>query len=72
LANLTGKTMDTWQDDAAAMNDKEPFSVEAQYASLMPEVKKDSDSENQTPRGIALIGAAMLGAAGFLRWKGMV
>ena len=71
LTALTGKNIDNWQDDAATKNDEEDV-VEAQYATLLPEVKQEQDRENNTHAGIILMSMVMLGSAGFLRWKGFI
>jgi hypothetical protein len=51
--------------------------VSAQYASLLPQVKVDADSHREEnkesmPVGILLLGAAMVGGAGVMRWKGII
>ncbi len=71
LTALTGKNIDTWQEDATAANDEEDV-AEAQYASLVPQVKEEMEHENNSPVGILLMSAVVLGSAGFLRWKGFV
>ena len=71
LTALTGKNIDTWQDDATAANDEEEV-AEAQYANLLPEVKEEMERENNSPIGILLMSAVVLGSAGFLRWRGYV
>ena len=71
LTALTGRNIDNWQDDAAAINDEEK-DPEAQYANLMNEVKADMAKENNSPVGLLVIGAVMIGAAGLMRWKGIV
>jgi len=71
LTALTGKNIDNWQDDASVKNDEEK-EPEAQYASLLNEVKADMARENNTPVGLLVIGVVMLGAAGLMRWKGVV
>lgn len=72
LTSLTGKNIDTWQEDASAKNDEEDV-ADAQYANLIPQVKEEMEREtNNFPAGILLISAVMLGSAGFLRWKGFV
>jgi hypothetical protein len=68
---LTGKNIDDWQETASAMNDESPV-VEAQYASLVTEIKADMAKDNNTPAGLLLVGALMIGTAGLLRWKGVV
>ena len=71
LTALTGKNIDTWQDDATAKNDEEDV-AEAQYATLLPEVKGEMGRENRSPAGIILMSVVALGSAGFLRWRGFV
>ena len=71
LTVLTGKNIDNWEEAAAAKNDEEDI-AEAQYANLIPEIKQDMKNENNSPVGILLISAVMLGSAGLLRWKGLV
>ena len=71
LTALTGKNIDTWQDDATAANDEEDV-AEAQYINLLPEVKEEMEKENNSPIGILLMSAVVLGSAGFLRWRGYV
>lgn len=72
LSTLTGKTIDNWQEDATSKNDEEDV-ADVQYANLLPEVKEQMERESgNSPAGILLIGAVMLGSAGFLRWKGVV
>jgi hypothetical protein len=71
LTALTGKDIDTWQDDASAKNDEEDV-ADAQYATLLPQVKQEMEREDHSPSGIILTSMIMLGGAGFLRWKGFV
>jgi hypothetical protein len=71
LTALTGTNINNWQDDATAANDETPVAA-AQYASLLPEVKKETDSEKTLPGGVILLSALVLGGAGFMRWKGFV
>jgi len=71
LTALTGKDINTWQDDAAAANDEEDVS-DAQYATLLPQVKEEMERENHSPAGMILMGMVLIGGAGFLRWKGFV
>jgi hypothetical protein len=71
LTVLTGKSIDNWQEDASAKNDEEDV-VEAQYASLIPEFKEEMAANNNSPVGILVISAVLLGSAGVLRWKGFV
>ena len=71
LAALTGRDINNWQDDAAAVKDEEAV-ADAQYATLLPQVKDEMERENHSPAGMILMGIALLGGAGFLRWRGLV
>jgi hypothetical protein len=71
LTVLTGTNINNWQDDATAKNDEETI-AEAQYATLLPEVKKETDNQKSLPGGMILLSALVLGGAGFMRWKGFV
>ena len=71
LTTLTGRNIDNWQDDATAKNDEEDV-AEAQYASILPEVKEEMQKKDRSPSGIIWMSLFVLGGAGFLRWKGVV
>ena len=71
LTALTGTNINNWQDDATARNDEET-NVAAQYATLIPQVKEEAENKEQVPVGIVVFAAAMLGAAGLMRWKGLI
>jgi hypothetical protein len=76
LTVLTGTNINNWQDEATAKNDEET-NVQAQYATLLPQVKDGSDSHREEnketmPAGIILFAVAMLGGAGLMRWKGII
>ena len=71
LTALTGKDIDSWQEDATAKNDEEDV-AEAQYQSLLPQVKEETENKNQSPKGFILMSLAMLGSAAFMRWKGLI
>jgi hypothetical protein len=71
LTALTGTNINNWQDDATAKNDEET-NVAAQYATLIPQVKEETESKDHAPVGIILFAAAMLGGAGLMRWKGLI
>ena len=71
LTALTGKNIETWQEDANAKNDEED-QKEAQYATLLQQEKSDKEKEDHSPVGIIFLSAVILGSAGFLRWKGLV
>ena len=69
----TERDGNNWQDDATAKNDEETV-AEAQYATLLPEVKNETDRQKSLPGGIILLsaGAILLGGTGLMRWKGIV
>ena len=71
LTALTGTNINNWQDDATAKNDEEK-NVHAQYATLLPQVKDELENKRTMPAGIILFAVAMLGGAGFMRWKGLI
>ena len=71
LTVLTGTNINNWQNDAAATKDEEDV-AEAQYQTLLPQVKKDMDGKKTLPSGMILVSAVLLGGAGFMRWKGFV
>lgn len=70
LTALTGRDINTWQDDVAASNE-EIKDNEAEYASIIKETKEDDHNSNNTT-GIVLFSMTVLGAAGMMRWKGMI
>ena len=71
LTALTGTNINNWQDEATAKNDEEK-NISAQYATLLPQVKAEMENKETMPIGIVLFGAAMLGGAGLMRWKGII
>ncbi len=71
LTALTGTNINNWQDEATAKNDEET-DVAAQYATLIPQLNEETQSKEHMPVGIVLFAAAMLGGAGFMRWKGII
>jgi len=71
LTRLTGTDINNWQEDAMAKND-EATNTDVQYATLIPEYKHDVENKRSAPTGIILLSAAVLGAAGLMRWKGLV
>ncbi len=71
LMSLTGTNMNNWQDDASAKNDEEDV-AEAQYATLLPQVNNDLQKEKNAPAGLILLGIAIVGSAGLMKWKGMI
>jgi hypothetical protein len=71
LTALTGTNINNWQEDALAKNDEEDVTA-AQYETLLPQVKNETDSQKTLPGGMILLSAVLLGGAGFMRWKGFV
>ena len=71
LTALTGTNINNWQDEATAKNDEEK-NISAQYATLLPQVKAEMENKETMPIGIVLFGAAMLGGAVLMRWKGII
>ena len=71
LTFLTGTNINNWQDDVTTINESE-IEATARYTALMPQVKADIENNETAPAGIILLGAAMLGAAGLMRWKGII
>ncbi len=71
LTTLTGTNINNWQEEATAKNDEEK-NISAQYATLLPQVKDEMENKENVPVGILLFGAAMLGGAGLMRWKGII
>jgi hypothetical protein len=70
LTALTGTNINNWQEDAAVKNDEET-THEAQYATLLPIVKNETERKNG-PAGLLVLSALILGSAGLLKWKGFV
>lgn len=71
LTTLTGTDLNNWQELAAVGNDEETM-PEAQYATLLPVVQREGAEEKNFPTGIVVLAAAVIGSAGFLRWKGFI
>lgn len=71
LTALTGTNINNWQDEAIAKNDEET-NTEAQYATLLPQVKDETEPKRNFPVGMVIVSAMLLGGAGLMRWKGMV
>lgn len=69
LTALTGTNINNWQDEATAKEDEE-IVAEAQYATLLPQIKNETEKRGST--GLILFSALLLGSAGFLKWKGFV
>ena len=71
LTALTGTNINNWQDEATAKNEAET-NVSAQYATLLPQVKEETENKENMPVGILLFGTAMVAGAGLMRWKGII
>ena len=71
LTALTGKNIDSWQEYATAKND-EVAVTEAQYASLLPQVKDDIEHDAGSANGLLWMGLALAAGAGLMRWKGII
>ncbi len=71
LTWLTGTNINNWQDDVTTMNES-AMNATARYSALLPLVKDDMENNDTAPAGIILLGAAVLGAAGLMRWKGII
>ena len=71
LTALTGTNINTWQDDAAAVNDEEDVAA-AQYETIIPEIKKEMNDEKNLPGNYILLTAVILGGAGLIKWKDIV
>lgn len=72
LTRLTGKNIDNWQDEASAANDEEDMAA-AQYQNILPEVREEAGRQNSnSPAGLLIASALLIGGAGLLRWKGIV
>ncbi len=71
LTSLTGTNINNWQDEATVKNE-EITNATVQYATLLPEVQDGTENKETMPAGIVFVGVAMLGAAGLMRWKGII
>jgi hypothetical protein len=70
LAQLTGKTVDEWQEDLAATKDEQE-NPEAMYATLAMALPKGHEKNNY-PAGLLVLSLAVVGGAGIMRWKGLI
>lgn len=71
LTELTGTNLHNWQDEVALMNNDNAAGT-AKYATLLPELKAETDTRRDLPAGMIVFGIAMLGGAGLLRWKSVI
>ena len=54
------------------MENNEVDNAAVKYSQLVPKLKADMEKENQSSAGVILFSLAVLGSAGFLRWKAVV
>jgi hypothetical protein len=71
LTTLTGKGVGNWQD-VAIENAETALDNQAQYASILPEVKQAEEDNKQSKAPLVFIGLLALGSAIALKWKGMI
>lgn len=71
LTRLTGTDLSNWQEDAMAKNDETKIET-VQYETLIPVYKETFPDRDTGPVGILFLSGLVLGAAGFLRWKGFI
>ncbi len=71
LTNLTGKSIDNWQD-IANENTEAAVSNNAQYASIVPEVLQTEADNKQSKKPLIFLGLMALGSAVVLKYKGMI
>lgn len=71
LTALTGKNINTWQDDVAN-SDEEITDQEVVYSTLLKESKENNSGSENTTTGLLVLGMAAIGGAGLMKWKGMI
>lgn len=71
LASLTGKDMNTWQQDISAAPEETNDSA-AQYNILAKGIDTNENGERKLPAGLVAFGITLVGGAGFMRWKGLI
>lgn len=71
LASLTGKDMNTWQQDISAAPEETNDSA-AQYNILAKGVDTNENGERKLPAGLVAFAITLVGGAGFMRWKGLI
>lgn len=72
LVSLTGSTLSDYLEDAGIGFDEQGISGDANYAALIPSVKSEMESENNGSMEMAFVSVLMIGAAGLMRWKGLI
>lgn len=71
LASLTGKDMNTWQQDISAAPEETNDSA-AQYNILAKGIDTNENGERKLPAGLVAFAITLVGGAGFMRWKGLI
>ena len=71
LTALTGKDINSWQDDVASTEEETDVAA-VQYSNLLPIINTNENDEKQVPPGFLFFTAAVIGAAGMMRWKGII
>jgi hypothetical protein len=71
LTVLTGRDINTWQDDVAA-GDEEINDKEVVYSTLLKESKENNSGSDHTTTGVLLLSMAVTGVAALMKWKGMI
>lgn len=71
LASLTGKDMNTWQQDISAAPEETDDSA-AQYNILAKGIDTNENGERKVPAGLVAFAITLVGGAGFMRWKGLI
>ena len=71
LASLTGKDMNTWQQDISAASEETNDSA-AQYNILAKGIDTNKNGERKVPAGLVAFAITLVGGAGFMRWKGLI
>lgn len=71
LASLTGKDMNTWQQDISTAPEETDDSA-AQYNILAKGIDTNENGERKVPAGLVAFAITLVGGAGFMRWKGLI
>lgn len=72
LVTLTGSTLSNYLEDANASNEEIQHVIDANYATLIPQVKEEMAQGRNGSGSMALFSVLILSAAGVLRWKGLI
>lgn len=71
LTALTGKDINTWQQDIAAAPEEANDNA-AQYETLVKHIDTNENGERKLPSGLIVFAVTLVGGAGFMRWKGLI